>query len=172
MYTRSHASFFVVALASSLVACGAASDSDVIDEGSTSEALRSYDRQTVYNEVKAHAHAPQDLLKSSVTDAKLVNAVGWFVDQSPPGFYISAIRSDHHNDGQRAHAGGHCIDLYATDASHAKRIVELMDRNPYVVEIGLGGAYKAYRHAVASKLYFDDNSATHIHIGVVHAFGH
>jgi hypothetical protein len=170
MYTRP-VLVALLALAASSLACGASSDSSSPDDGTTSEALGVYDRQTVYDEVKSHAHAPRDFLGANVTDAKLVDAMGWFMDQSPPAFYISAIRSDHHNDGAKAHAGGHCLDMYAEDAGQAKRIVQLMNQNPYVVEIGLGGAYKSYRSAITDKLYFNDNNATHVHIGVVHDFG-
>jgi len=161
----------VLAVATSALACGGASDSAPAD-GTSEDALGTYDRQTVYAEVKGNAHAPGDLLKSTITDAKLVDALGWLLDQNPPPFYISAIRTDHHNDGVKAHAGGHALDMYAKDSGDAKKLVQLLDADPYVVEIGLGGAYKSYRHSITSKMYFDDNNATHMHLGVVHAFGH
>ncbi len=170
MYTRSIA-FFALGLASATAACGASSDSATADESSPL-ALGVFDRQTVYDEVRSRAHAPRDLLSPSITDAKLVDAVGWLMDQHAPAFYISAIRTDHHNDGVKAHAGGHALDMYAENGDEAKRLIQLIDQNPYVVEIGLGGAYKTYRHSIQTKMYFDDNSATHIHIGVIHAFGH
>ena len=161
---------FSLLCGSIIVACGS---SDSSDSASASEdALQSYNRQTVYNEVKSSAHAPQDLLSAGVTDARLVAAIGWLVDQNGPAFYISAIRSDHHNDGQAAHAGGHSADMYAKDGGQARQLIQLLNQNPYVVEIGLGGAYKAYRSQITHKAYFDDNSATHVHIGIIHAFGH
>jgi hypothetical protein len=153
-----------------VVACGGSADSS--DAASEDSALQSYDRQTVYSEVKSSAHAPQDLLNAGVTDARLVAAIGWLVDQNGPAFYVSAIRSDHHNDGQAAHAGGHALDMYAKDGGQARQLIQLLNQDPYVVEIGLGGAYKSYRSQITHKAYFDDNSATHVHIGIVHAFGH
>jgi hypothetical protein len=164
-------SLMVCVLGTAIVACGGSTDGSE-PAGASEDALRSYDRQTVYDEVKSSAHAPKDLLSAGVTDARLVAAVGWLVDQSPPSFYISAIRSDHHNDGQAAHAGGHALDMYAKNGGDAKRLIQLLNADPYVVEIGLGGAYKTYRSQITHKAYFDDNSATHVHIGIMHAFGH
>ena len=162
---------FSLVLGSIVVACGGATDGSD-SAGSSEDALQSYNRQTVYDEVKSSAHAPQDLLSAGVTDARLVAAIGWLVDQHGPAFYISAIRSDHHNDGQAAHAGGHSADMYAKDGGQARQLIQLLNQNPYVVEIGLGGAYKSYRSSITHKAYFDDNSATHVHIGIIHAFGH
>jgi hypothetical protein len=55
----------------------------------------------------------------------------------------------------------------------AKALIALSAQNPYVNEIGLDGAYKAYKsHVIGNKPYFNDNNATHLHLGVVHAFGH
>ncbi len=155
-------------------ACAAETDNTPQDPAATSETsqdLGGFDRQAVYDEVKGHAHAASDLLKTGFTDDKLVAAIGWMKDNGAPPFYISAIRSDHHNDGAAAHAGGHCADMYATKSSDAKALIKLASENPYVHEIGLGGAYKAYRGSV-TKSYFNDNNATHLHIGTIHAFGH
>lgn len=157
-------------LVACVVACGGSTDGSD-PAGSSEDALQSYNRQTVYNEVRSSAHAPQDLLSAGVTDARLVAAIGWLVDQHGPDFYISAIRSDHHNDGQAAHAGGHSADMYAKDGGQARQLIQLLNQDPYVVEIGLGGAYKSYRSSITHKAYFDDNSATHVHIGIIHAFG-
>jgi hypothetical protein len=156
-------------IGSILVACAGSSEDPA---ASSEDALRSYDRQIVYDEVKSSAHAPKDLLNAGLTDARLVAAIGWLVDQHAPPFYISAIRTDHHNDGQAAHAGGHSIDMYAKDGGNARALIQLLNQDPYVVEIGLGGAYKSYRSSITHKAYFDDNSATHVHIGIIHAFGH
>lgn len=164
-----------------VTATGCASSADPASEdgqgadetGSDEGALTTTpERQAVYDEVKSSAHHPRDLLDANLTDEKLVQAVGWLVDHDAPPFYITAIRSDHHNDGERAHAGGHAMDFYAKSGGDARRLIELADQNPYVVEIGLGGVYKKYRNVVNDKQYFNDNSATHIHIGVIHAFGH
>ncbi len=161
-------------IAAMSTACAAETDNSAEDPAATddtSQDLGGFNRQTVYNEVKGHASAPGDLLKTGYTDDKLVAAIGWMKDHGAPSFYISAIRSDHHNDGAAAHAGGHCADMYATNGSEAKRLIQLASQNPYVHEIGLGGAYKAYRSSV-TKSYFNDNNATHLHIGTIHAFGH
>ena len=158
-------------LGCTIVACGGSTDGSE-SAGASEDALRSYDRQMVYDEVKSNAHAPKDILSAGVTDARLVAALGWLEEQSPPAFYISAIRSDHHNDGQAAHAGGHALDMYAKDGGDAKKLIQLLNADPYVVEIGLGGAYKTYRSQITHKAYFNDNSATHVHIGIMHAFGH
>lgn len=170
--TKLIAVLFVAAMST---ACAAETDNSQADPeattGATSEDLGGFDRQTVYNEVKGHASAPGDLLKTGYTDEKLVAAIGWMKANGAPSFYISAIRSDHHNDGAAAHAGGHCADMYATNGSEAKHLIQLASQNPYVHEIGLGGAYKAYRGSV-TKSYFNDNNATHLHIGTIHAFGH
>jgi hypothetical protein len=165
------AQFFVAALslATALGGCAAQTNSDGTDE-STGQDLGGFDRQTVYDEVKGHASAPGDLLRVGYTDDRLVAAIGWMVENGAPPFYISAIRSDHHNDGANAHAGGHCADMYVTNSSDARAFISLASRNPYVAEIGLGGAYKAYRSSV-TRPYFNDNDATHLHIGVIHAFG-
>ncbi len=162
-----------LALALVTPACAAQTSDGSAAPAETDQNLGGFDRQTVYDEVKDSAHAPGDLLKTNYTDEKLVAAIGWMVDNGAPPFYISAIRSDHHNDGQAAHAGGHCADMYAKDSSDAKALIELAAQNPYVAEIGLGGAYKTYKSTViGNKPYFNDNNATHLHIGVVHAFGH
>lgn len=170
--TKLFACIFIAALST---ACGGATDASQVDDpGATTDTaqdLGGFDRQTVYDEVKGHASAPGDLLKVGYTDEKLVAAIGWMKANGAPSFYISAIRSDHHNDGAAAHAGGHCADMYATNGGDAKRLIELASENPYVHEIGLGGAYKAYRSSV-TKSYFNDNNATHLHIGTIHAFGH
>ena len=158
-------SLMVTVLGCAIAACGGSTDGSE-NAGASEDALRSYDREMVYDEVKSSAHAPKDLLSAGVTDARLVAALGWLVDQSPPAFYISAIRSDHHNDGQAAHAGGHALDMYAKNGGDAKKLVQLLNQDPYVVEIGLGGAYKTYRSQITHKAYFDDNSATHVHIGI------
>jgi hypothetical protein len=130
-----------------------------------------YDRQTVYDELRSSARAPKDLLSPKVTDAGVVNALGWLVDNGAPPFYVSAIRSDHPSkDSPRAHAGGYAFDLYAKDPRDAKRLIELVNENPYVAEVGLGGAYKTYRGEV-SKPYFNDNKATHIHAGTLPVYG-
>jgi hypothetical protein len=126
-------------IGSILVACAGSSEDPA---ASSEDALRSYDRQIVYDEVKSSAHAPKDLLNAG------------------------------HNDGQAAHAGGHSIDMYAKDGGNARALIQLLNQDPYVVEIGLGGAYKSYRSSITHKAYFDDNSATHVHIGIIHAFGH
>lgn len=160
---------FLPVLLLSLVAC-AADSSDDESHADTSDALTSYDRQEVRDEVSAHAGS--DLTNAHLTDQKLVNALGWLVDHDAPAFYISAIRSDHHNDGQAAHAGGHAADMYAKNGSDARRLIQLIAENPYVTEVGLGGAYKSYRSEVTGKKqYFNDNNATHVHIGTIHAFG-
>ncbi len=162
---------FSLLFGSVIVACGGSNDGSD-SAGSSEDALRSYDREIVYNEIRGSAHAPQDLLSAGVTDARLVAAVGWLVDQNAPAFYITAIRSDHHNDGQAAHAGGHALDMYAKDGGDARQLIQLINQDPYVVEVGLGGAYKSYRSQITHKQYFNDNNATHVHIGIMHAFGH
>ena len=160
-------------IAAMSTACAAETDTSQEDPGATgdtSQDLGGFDRHTVYNEVKGNADAPGDLLRTGFTDDKLVAAIGWMKSHGAPAFYISAIRSDHHNDGAAAHAGGHCADMYATNGADAKHLIHLASQNPYVHEIGLGGAYKAYRSSV-TKSYFNDNNATHLHIGTIHAFG-
>jgi hypothetical protein len=169
LVSRAHVILAALSLATALGGCAAETGSDP-ETDSTSEDLGGFDRTSVYNEVKAHASAPGDLLKAGYTDEKLVAAIGWMVQNGSPPFYISAIRSDHHNDGQAAHSGGHCADMYVLNGSDARAFIKLASRNPYVAEIGLGGAYKSYRGEV-TRPYFNDNSATHMHIGVIHAFG-
>lgn len=160
-------SLFVLLLA----ACSMEADPNAEDsEAASPEALSGYSRQAVYTEVKPHAKAARDLLSSSETDARLVSAIGWLHDNAP-GFTLSAIRSDHHNDGPSLHAGGFCADLYANDTSQMKKLVEAVNKNPWVSEIGLGGSYKSLKGSVTRKAYFDDNGQTHIHIGVKRAAG-
>jgi hypothetical protein len=171
----------IVLECSLLVACSGGADSSTADSTDDITGI-TYDRQTVYGEVRHTADAPQDLLSSNVTDQRLVNAVGWMFKSGAPTFYISAIRSDHHVEsgptGKKAHAGGFALDMYAGQKGGAgatkadmENLVRLADQNPYVVEIGLGGAYKTYRSRITHKLYFADNNQTHIHIGVLQAYG-
>lgn len=159
--------FAVVSLLAVLFAVGACATENTDDEdtGDTSSALTGYSRQTVYTEMKPHAKAAKDLLSSSVTDPRLVSAIGWLHDNAP-GFTVSAIRSDHHNDGSNLHAGGFCADLYANSPSDMKKFLQSINSNPWVAEIGLGGSYKNLRSSVTHKAVFDDNGQTHVHIGV------
>lgn len=147
-------------------------DSSAISSAPSSfQAASQHDRQAVYDAVKGHAHAASDLLNEKLTDGRLVDAIGWLVDHDAPSFTISAIRTDHHNDGQAAHAGGHAVDMYTNDFGDIAKLVALVDQDPFVHEIGLGGQYKTQRKLITHKEYFNDNKATHVHIGVIQAFG-
>jgi hypothetical protein len=154
-----------IAILSILVACTA--EESTPDTAGSSETA--YSRETVYEELQPHAHAVKDLLGANVTDARLVSALGWLYDNAP-AFTVSAIRSDHHNDGPFLHSGGFCADLYAIDSSQMKKLIEAVNEDPWVAEVGLGGAYKSLRTSITHKAYFADNGQTHVHIGVkVHA---
>ena len=131
--------------------------------------VQSGECRTPRRRLSGHAHAARDLLSGGETDPRLVSALGWLHDNGP-AFTVSAIRSDHHNDGPFLHAGGFCADLYAIDSSQMKKLVEAVNKDPFVAEVGLGGAYKSLRASVTHKAYFADNGQTHVHIGVrVHA---
>jgi hypothetical protein len=138
------------------------------DETAAEEALSgNYNRQTVYGWAKSRgADAPGDLLSANETKQKLVNALGWLYGYNAPHFYISALNSDHPTrDGAHGHNGGYCADLYAENSADMLALIQKINANPNVTQVGLGGAYKNYVSHV-TKPHFMDNNQTHVHISV------
>ncbi len=161
----------LLVLASITLTTAACSGAPAEGEASQGSTLGGYTRRGVYDAVRSRARGANDLLRATYTDERLVAALGWLDDHGPT-FTVSAIRSDHPtHDSSNAHGGGFSADLYATSSSQMRALLIAIDSNPYVYEVGFGGAYKNYRSAITRKAWFNDNNATHVHIGVIHAYG-
>lgn len=135
----------------------------------------SFSRQQVYQLVQGHMRpgaeqVAKDLLDSSLTSQKLVDAIGWLATSSPPAWEISAINSNHHYD-PAAHSGGYAVDLYVKNAGDDLRFVQLVVKDPHFVEIGFSGDYVKLQSEVRGKYYFTENAPTHVHASVKQAYG-
>ena len=125
-----------------------------------------------------------DLLDEAMTKTTLIAQAELLLNKGH-WLCITAVRSDHHNDGPNGHAGGRAFDCwplvsnapknadgsfnYVPQDSHEMRQF-LMDAaaSPYNFQIGLGGcADDSSNQIAAGKTEFDDSSADHIHIGVI-----
>lgn len=128
-------------------------------------------RRLVSGHMRAGAEAAaDDFLDGGLTTQALVNAVGWIATHNPPAWEISAVNSNHHFD-PAAHSGGLAIDLYNIDPGRDLEFVQLINRNPFVVEVGFSGDYIRLRGEISGKYYFSENAPTHIHLAVRQAFG-
>jgi hypothetical protein len=135
-----------------------------------------FTRQRVYDLVKNRHNSnlpgsARDLLDSGMTTQALVNAVGWIATNNPPSSWGYSTMVTGHGPSA-AHSPGHAIDIFANDSAQDAAMMRLINNNPYIVEVGLAGAYKAYDDMItdSSKCTFMDNDQTHIHVGVENAF--
>jgi hypothetical protein len=135
-----------------------------------------FDRQAVYDLVKDRHRsdlpgAAEDLLDGGLTTQKLVNAVGWIATHNPPDWGFSVMSTGHHTD-PAAHTGGFAIDLFANASANDQAMINLVNQNPFVVEVGLAGDYRTLESSINSpgKCSFSDNEQTHLHIAVVNAY--
>lgn len=133
-----------------------------------------FSRQQVYDLVAPHAKgggSARDLLDPALTTQKLVDALGWLATHAPPDWGFSVINTGHHYDPS-AHSGGFAIDLFANDAGDDARFMDLINDDPYFVEVGVSGDYVPYRGRLTSagKCSFVENAATHVHAAVQRAF--
>ena len=134
-----------------------------------------FTRSQVYQIARSHMRpgaerVAEDFLDPNLTTQALVNAVGWLATHSPPSWEISAINSNHHYD-PAAHSGGYALDLYNTQASEDARFVQLVDQDPFVVEVGLSGDYTVQRNRLSGMYVFIENAPTHVHLAVKQAYG-
>ena len=135
-----------------------------------------FSRQQVYDLVAPHLQggnggSASDLLDSSLTTQELVNAMGWLATHAPPSWGFSVINTGHHYDPE-AHSGGFAIDIFANDPADDLRFVDLVNQDPWFVEIGVSGSYadKQDRVTSASKCSFIEDAPTHVHAAVRRAF--
>ena len=133
-----------------------------------------YTRQQVYQlalpRKQAGSGAASDLLDPSLTTQALVNAVGWLATHTTIDWGFSVINTGHHDD-PLAHTGGFAIDLFANNAADDDAFIDLVNRNPYIAEIGVSGDYAGYVDRFTNgKCAFIENAPTHVHVGVKRAF--
>lgn len=133
-----------------------------------------YSRQQVYDLAKNRVSGggtARDFLDPGVTTQELVDAVGWLATHSPPDWGFSVINTGHHAD-PLAHSSGYAIDFFANNAADDARFVQLVNQDPYFVEIGLGGEYQSQQGLItsSSKCSFIDGSQTHVHGAVRRAY--
>jgi len=134
-----------------------------------------FTRQQVRELVAGHMapgaeSAADDFLNPGLTTAELVNAVGWLATHDPPQWQVSAVNSNHHYD-PAAHSGGLAFDCYDVNDADDESFVDLVNRNPYVKEVGLSGGYVALSSRIRGKYYFTETAPTHVHIAVKQAYG-
>ena len=117
-----------------------------------------------------------DLLSPLVTQTELIAfltelvAKGHFLE-------ITAVKSDHHNDGPRGHAGGRAADCWPLasftagdylDADDARFAAFLRDvaASTWLYQVGLAGsADTAENRAAAGATCFSDSGGDHVHLG-------
>lgn len=85
-------------------------------------------------------------------------------------FIITAVRSDHHDDGPHGHAGGFAADFAVEDYTNDIYFIRALVLNPWVRGFGLGGRYQAYQNEFGKlrpdQIFFLDNNTDHLHIQV------
>lgn len=119
-----------------------------------------------------------DLLDPARTDSGLIALM---LDVDTFHFEVTAVRSDHHDDGANGHAGGRALDGWPLNgptpgdymdetSPHFADFLETLADSPWVYQIGLGGAARTEANfRAAGPKGFDDNDQDHIHAGSVKA---
>lgn len=119
-----------------------------------------------------------DLLNPDVTNTYLVEGLhhivnnGWILE-------ITAVRSDHHDDsmlGKWCHFNGYAVDCWPLKSNHAgdyydagdpefSKFLSQLPNVPGIKQVGLAGS-AALSSFLAQSLYFQDDGADHVHIGI------
>ena len=120
-----------------------------------------------------------DLLDINLTNTDLIALLkdltdaGWRIE-------ITAVRTDHSDDsglGFHCHAHGFCADLWPLASGNAGDYLDAADErfqhflracaaSPFLFQIGLAGeAWTTANAAAAGPTVFQDDGASHIHLG-------
>ncbi len=125
-----------------------------------------------------HASQKSDLLDPALTVTELIAAMLYLTSSRGWHIEVTAVRTDHHDDGPNWHAGGKAFDgwplasstpqdyLDASDPRFQHYLVDCADV-PYLYQIGLAGtADTAENRGCAGPTVFEDSGGDHVHLGV------
>ena len=121
-----------------------------------------------------------DLLNASFTDSSLIAMLYYLVQLKGYHIEITAVRSDHHDDGQGPglHAAGLAVDCWPLLDAHQGDYLDAttqafrsfltdVSKAPYYYDTGLGGS--AFLPANMIGNAFQDSAQDHVHCGVLPA---
>lgn len=120
-----------------------------------------------------------DLLNPNTTQTELIAALIYLTIHCGHYIEITAVRSDHHDDGPHGHAGGYAADCWPLDSAAAgdymdataegfADFLEDAAKMPFYYQIGLAGeANTAANLAAAGPGAFVDMGADHVHLGTI-----
>lgn len=121
-----------------------------------------------------------DLLSSNRTNSTLVALLGELVAKGHV-LEITAVRSDHHDDGPRGHAGGRAADCWPLATSKPGDYLDAGDprfrallsdaaASRWIFQIGLAGAADSHANRIAAgTTCFEDAGGDHVHLGSTNA---
>lgn len=114
-----------------------------------------------------------DLLDPTITSTYLIAILQDAIPRAKHKILVTAICSDHHNDGPNGHAGGYCIDIWNADwqtfGDHGVvDVIQACVDSKYCWSIGLAGVAQQWAHEVkwppGPFYWFMDAGADHIHV--------
>jgi hypothetical protein len=127
----------------------------------------------------------EDLMNPAMTNTALIAGLLELTNNFE--IVITAVRSDHHDDGPYGHAGGFAADLWVNDSANPtdyadagsltmQRFLRNVGQSEWVWQVGLAGSADTpenraatglpYESWNAPKTVFSDDGADHIHFGV------